>query len=77
MPLAERQPLKDQVQEVASQWNDRKCEMQSLLIVRIAERNINLTNQHSHEDHINEKQNNQLTERRAIEKNIERKYLKI
>ena len=42
-----------------------------------AERNINLRNQHSFQDNINEKQEHQLSERRAIEKNTEKSiYLK-
>ena len=72
VPLVDRNPLKDPSQEIASAMERSEMGDAELTDRSKSERNINLINQHNHEDRINDHQMNQLTERRVIDRNIER-----
>jgi hypothetical protein len=71
MPLADRRNLQDPSIEVASTMERPEMRDTELTDRTHSGRNINRMNQHSHEDRIDEQQNNQLLERRAIERNLE------
>lgn len=73
VPLADRRKLQDPSREVASAMERPELRDIELTDRTHSGRNINRMNQHSHEDRINEQQNNQLTERKAIERNMEHK----
>lgn len=72
-PLADRQSLQNGNREAAASLEQRP-EMRDTEISDRTQsgRNINLQNQHSHEDRINEQQGNQLSERRAIDRSTDR-----
>ena len=71
-PLAERHPLKDMQREAAVSIDRFDRQDAEFVDRQQAERNVNLRNQQSFQDNINEKQEHQLSERRTLEKNTEK-----
>lgn len=71
-PLVDRQPLKDAQRESAASIERPDTQDVELTDRQQSERNVNLRNQQAHRDNINEKQDNQLSERRTLENNTER-----
>lgn len=71
-PLADRQPLKDAQRESAASIERPESENVELVDRQQAERNVNLRNQQTLQDNINERQDSQLSERRILENNIEK-----
>ncbi|OHR69502.1 CD3337/EF1877 family mobilome membrane protein [Bacillus sp. UMB0893] len=67
-PLADRQSLQDARSEIASSLERPEMRDAEISDRTQSERNINLVNQNNHEDKINEKQSNQLSERRILER---------
>lgn len=68
VPLADRQSLQDARSEIASSLERPEMRDAEISDRTQSERNINLMNQNNHEDKINEKQSNQLSERRILER---------
>lgn len=60
MPLTDRRNLQDPSREVASTMERSEMRDTELTDRTHSGRNINRMNQHSHEDRIDEQQNNQL-----------------
>jgi hypothetical protein len=71
-PLAECQSLKGASQEFAATMERPEMSTVDLAERQQSQRNVNLTNQQSHEDRINEQQSQQLAERRSLERNTDR-----
>ena len=68
-PLAERKPLKDVQREAAASIDCLDTQEVEFVDRQQAERNVNLRNQQTFQDNINEKQEQQLSERRNLENN--------
>lgn len=68
-PLADRQSLQDRNREVAATLEHPDSEITDRTQ---SASNVNLRNQHSHEDKINEQQSNQLSERRILDQTTDR-----
>lgn len=71
-PLADRQALQDGSREAAASIDRGEMRDVELSNRTHSGRNINLMNQHSHEDRIDEQQANQLAERRTLDRSTDR-----
>ncbi|MFI9225266.1 CD3337/EF1877 family mobilome membrane protein [Peribacillus frigoritolerans] len=71
-PLADRQALQDGRHEIATSLERPEMRDSDITDRTQSGSNINLMNQHSHEDKINEQQSNQLSERRTLDRSTER-----
>jgi len=72
VPLADRQTLQGASREAATSINRAEMRDVNLTDRQQSQRNINLPNQHIHEDQINEQHNIQLSERRSLERTTDR-----
>lgn len=71
-PLADRQPLKDAQRDSGASMERPGTQDIDHVERQQSERNVNLINQQSHQDKINDSQNSHLSERRSLESNTDR-----
>ncbi|HER2025488.1 TPA: hypothetical protein VJR00_001729 [Streptococcus pyogenes] len=74
-PLVDRQSLKDAQRESAASTERPNFQDADLVERQQSDRNVNLLNQHSHQDKLNQRQENQHTERRGLENTTEQRTL--
>ncbi|WP_191559566.1 CD3337/EF1877 family mobilome membrane protein [Metabacillus idriensis] len=67
-PLADRQSLIDARNEIAASLERPETQDAEMFYRTQSERNVNLMNQNSHEDKVNDKQSNHLAERRVLDR---------
>ncbi|MDW2879718.1 MULTISPECIES: CD3337/EF1877 family mobilome membrane protein [Bacillaceae] len=72
-PLVDRQSLRDAQRESAASTERPNFQDADLVERQQSDRNVNLLNQHSHQDKLNQRQENQLTERRGFENTTEQR----
>ena len=72
-PLVDRQSMSDAQRESAASIERPDTQDVELTDRQKSQRNINFHNEKSHQDHVNEKQTNQLSERRTLDTRTDRK----